>query len=299
MTEQSEIAAMESGYGEDQPTERPAESSQPETEEAKPAEQEQPVDPLAEIRSQLDRLGASQTKLAGHLGALKQRDDEVRQFMAASRQAANKVADAPTQAQVQKAFESPDEWKQLGQDFPEWVSATEKFLDAKLAGVKVPSQDDIEARINDRVRQQAEAMRQEAAQLRQEQIITTLDAIVDGDAVEVVTSPAFKGWMQTVPGWSDWMSDQSLTSRELANPNSPLSKYVQANPNSEIAQYVSPKVSDAAKLLRAFERSKTRKPEPQKTSMKQRLMAAAVSPKGNGGSSARSPQDDMDAGYNS
>lgn len=264
-------AQFESGYS-GTPTETP-EAKQPEPkQEAKPESQpenKEATDPLKEFAARMDKFEASQNKLAGHIGGLTRNQDEIRQLLAASKQATETVADAPTHAQVTEAMANPKEWDDLKSEYPEWAAATEKFMDSKLATLKPQALDPsaIDKIVEERVAKQT-------AEVRQESINSHLDAIVDGDWEEVVKNEQFGKWLES----------QSAEVKALAESN---------------------KLRDAAKMLRLYQQSKTpvkqADPEPKKdNSARQRRFEAAVNPKGTGGHAlGRSDLDEFEAGYNS
>jgi hypothetical protein len=187
-------------------------------------------DPIREIHDRLARFEASHNTLAGHIGGLKRSEQELRQLMAAANAATRKVDNAPTQAQVSQAISDPLEWAELKRQHPEWAHATERGMDAR-----------IEARINAHLAAQGSAFDQvaidrmvaqrvagETASVRAEMIDSHLDSIVSsGDWNREVQSPAFEAWLR------------------VQRPE------VQALGESA-------KMTDAAKLLRAYEASRAR-----------------------------------------
>lgn len=270
--ESQDDAQFESGYS-GAPTETPEPKQTEKKEEQKPAQptakQEAP-DTIKEVIARMDKFEASQNKLAGHIGGLTRNQDEIRQFLAASKKATENVADAPTQAQVKEAMTSPKEWEDLRSAYPEWATATEKFMDSKLATLKAPPALDpaaIDKMVEERVARQA-------SEDRQESINSHLDSIVDGDWEEAIRTEQFGKWLEA----------QSPEIKALAE---------------------SSKLRDAAKMLRLYERSKkvdakpAPTPEPKKdTSARQKRFEAAVNPKGTGGhATGRSELDEFEAGY--
>lgn len=129
-------AQAASRSAEDNPSPQQADETphQEEQEEvtAAPAAEPPKVDPLIEElrRGQADLVNQLKTT-TGRVAALQ---SELAQAKKAAAPAA--PGDAPTDAQIAAAAADPAEWKQLKEDFPDWGTAIEKFLDVKLAGLK-------------------------------------------------------------------------------------------------------------------------------------------------------------------
>jgi hypothetical protein len=249
---------FESGYSE--PTETPAQAKQPEVKEAVA----EPVDPLQAVIARLDKFEASHSTLAGHIGGLQRSQKDMQSTLAAAQAATKTVSDAPTQAQVKDAMTNPAEWDALKNEFPEWATATEKYMDAKLATLRAPQALDpaaIEKIVGERVAG-------ESAAVRKEIIDASLDAVFPDWQVDVKT-PAFAAWLKTQP--------------------------------AAIADLgASEKVGDAARMLKLYEMSKQAKPvtEPIKqVSTRQKRIEAAINPKGAGGHAAGSSDvDEFESG---
>lgn len=271
-------AQFESGYTDEQSTETPTASSEkPESnaapdpvanEAAAAAEvKPEPVDPIAELKAQLDKLQKGHDKLAGNVGGLARDTNEIKDRLATGNAAAKSVGDAPTQAQVQAAAASPAKWEKLKDEFPEWASATDEMVDAKIAARLGAQQIDTEA-VNRLVSQQLEG---QTAKVRQEIISSTLEVVLENWQEEVST-PAFEKWLNAQPA------------------------EVKALASSE-------KVGDAARMLKLYEKAK-QAPVPSVPSAskdvdaRQKRLQAAVAPKGSGGvASSRSELDEFEAGY--
>lgn len=138
----------------DEPAQAPLDAA-PQAEEAAPqdaqvepqdAQQAQaPVDPLAglpeEVRAALAKipqLEQANAQLLHHVRTAEGRVAAMQREFQQARQAATQVApqDAPSQGQMAAAAKNPEKWEQLKQDFPEWASAMEEYVTAKLGSVK-------------------------------------------------------------------------------------------------------------------------------------------------------------------
>lgn len=263
---------FESGYS-SEPTETPEPVKQPEKKqeeqkeksEANPVEQ---IDPLKELMARFDKFEASHNNLAGHIGGLQRSQKEIQERLAAAQAATKTVNDAPTQAEVKDAMTDPQEWADLKTAYPEWASATEKIIDAKVGTQPKIDPAEIDKMVSERVAR-------EAASTRQEMIDSHLDAIVDGDWLSEVKSEKF----------GKWIDGQNEDIKALAN---------------------SSKMTDAAKMLRLFQISKQTKPEqkiepkPKEISPRQKRIEASVNPRGTGGhASSTTDMDEFEAGYSS
>ncbi len=110
--------------------------------ESEPQAQPQaPVDPLAglpeEVKAALAKipqLEQANAQLLHHVKTAEGRVAAMQREFQTARQAATQVApqDAPSQGQVTAAAKNPEKWEQLKEDFPEWASAMEEFVAAKL-----------------------------------------------------------------------------------------------------------------------------------------------------------------------
>lgn len=256
---------FESGYGaaeEPQPEAKEALKEEPQQEATPvPEKAEEPkVDPLQEIRDLLEKQNARIRNTEGHIGGLNHNLKQMQETLAASNAAAQRVAEAPTQAQVKEAMSNPKEWDELKADFPEWSAATEKLLDARLSTVgKV----DMSA-----IQKVEEQLRNETASIRKEIIDSTLDVVLP-NWTEEINKPEFVTWMQAQPA-----ETQALASSD--------------------------KVCDAAKMLRLYDQFRSKPPEPVKSNVaaRQKRIEAAVTPKGTGGfTPAKTDMDEFEAGY--
>jgi hypothetical protein len=264
-TDESQMSSGFTDVSTETPTRVAAEPAAQQVTQAEATPAAPAIDPMKEIMDRLDKFQASHDKLAGNLGRLQQSQEEVRANLAAAQAATKSVQDAPTNAQVKEAMSDPEEWARLKASYPEWATATEKLIDARLAhvGGKAVDQAEIDRIVADRVAGQTAAV-------RTEMIDSHLDSIVDGDWREVVNSEAFGKWLEVQP--------------------------------DSVKALDSPRMADAAKMLRLYEASKKPVPAAQPAapapSARQKRLEAAVVPKGSGGhNSAPNEKDEMSSGF--
>lgn len=181
------------------------------------------TDPLKELTEKIAKLEGQVRNVNGHIGGLNHGQQQLREMMTAAGTAAAKVKEAPTQAQVAEAMTNPAEWDALREDFPEWATATEKLLDARLSGLqqKAPA---IDPAAIDRIVE--ERVAKQAATVRLEVIDSHLDAIIDGDWNATVKTEQFGKWLD-------------------------------AQPDDVKALAESSRLTDAAKMLRLFDKSRS------------------------------------------
>lgn len=259
MNEQEvESADLESGY-----SDAPEPATAPEPVVAAPVAE----DPTKALLDRIEKLEARTRNTEGHIGGLNHQQKVLQETLQAASKAASKVDDAPTQAQVTEAMANPAEWESLKGDFPEWASATEKLLEAKIS--RIPrAQPAVDPQIVARMEQTFDAK---------------LDAARYEDALDALDA-TFEGWREyrLTPEFKKWQSEQTPEIQQLGD---------------------SRKFSDAAKMLRLYEKSKV-KPEPapdpkDQILTRQRRLQAAVTPRGSGGNDTarRTELDEMEEGY--
>jgi hypothetical protein len=221
-------------------------------------------DSMKVLLDRIEKLESRTRNTEGHIGGLNHQQKAMQETLQAATKAAAKVDDAPTNAQVTEAMANPEEWESLKGDFPEWASATEKFLEAKISRIKPAVDPEIVTKLESAFDAKLDAARYEDA----------LDAL----------NVAFEGWREETqtPAFAAWRDAQPIEVQQLGD---------------------SRKFSDAAKMLRLYEKSKVKpevapEPKPQ-VSVRQRRLEAAVNPRGSGGSDTarRTEFDDMEAGY--
>lgn len=265
-TDESQMSSGFTDVSTETPTRAAVEAVAQEVTQAEATPAVPAIDPIKEIMGRLDKFQASHDKLAGNLGRLQQSQEEVRATLAAAQTATKSVQNAPTNAQVKEAMSDPEEWARLKASYPEWATATEKLIDARLAhvGGKAVDQAEIDRIVADRVAGQT-------ATVRTEMIDSHLDSIVDGDWRAEVATEAFGKWME---GQSDAVKALGESS----------------------------KITDAAKILRMYGASKktvtSAQPIVPSPSARQKRLEAAVVPKGSGGhGSAPNEKDEMSMGF--
>ena len=217
------------------------------------------VDQYKELLTRFEQLEKRTRNTEGHIGGLNHNQKLIQETLAASKAANEKVSDAPSQQQVKEAMSNPKEWDDLKTDFPEWASATEKLLDARL-----PKGGEVD---------------REALEKSFEEKLTAREQASAINALDIA--------------FPDWKSD--VNTQEFAD-------WKQGQPEDVQALGASDNPRDAARMLRLFERRTLAKPtiEEPKKSTRQKLMEAAIAPKGNGGSPMnRTDIDEFEAGYSS
>jgi hypothetical protein len=267
--------AFAGGY-DDKPTERPA-VEEPK-QDAKAAQQDAPIpkadepkenaqpaakpDPLAEVLARMDKMQQSHDKLAGTLGRVQQSNEQLQAQLAAAKTATGSVDDAPSQADIKHAVADPAEWATLKAEFPEWGSAVEGLLEARIPKFDATA---FEQKVNDAIEGKAKAM--------QGQIIdASLQAVFPGWKKDVA-SDEFKAWFETQP-------DDIKATR--------LSDDV-----GDVARTLSLYASHKAGAVKAVD-----EPARKGNSAREKRFAAAVAPKGTGGhAQSRTEQDEFEAGY--
>lgn len=224
---------------------------------AAPAAAEAKPDPIAELAEKIGKLEGQLRNVSGHIGGLNQGQQQLRQMLDATKAAAAEVKDAPTQQQVKEAMQSPEEWETLKKDFPEWSEATEKFLDARLANLTAQQASVDPAAIDKIV---AERVAKETAAVRAEAVDAHLDGIVDGDWHAEVQSEAFGKWMAGQPADIQALGE----SAKLTDAAKMLRLFVKskaANPSQQILQQRSAKLDAAAGIPRGQKPARTKSPD--------------------------------------
>jgi len=192
-----------------------------------------------EIIARIDKFDARVRNVEGHIGGLTSQQNALRETLNAAQQAAAKVTNAPTAAEVKDAVASPEQWTALKADFPEWAAATEALLDSRLSSLPAGLDPDaVQKIVSEQVKGQTEAVRGEI-------IDSALDAVYPGWKDEVKTEPFGK-----------WLDTQSAEVKALAE---------------------SPKVGDAARMLKLYESSKDSSVTTHITQNRQSKLDAAAS----------------------
>ena len=219
-------------------------------------------DRLRVALERLDKIEGRQRNVEGHIGGLTRTSNEVKATLAAAKAAASTTETAPTDKQIAKAIDDPADWNALKEEFPEWSSATEKFVDARIARIAGPQAVDpkaIERIVAEQVAGATAAVRESTAK----------------DALDVT----FPGWQEdvTTDSFKAWIAAQTPQVNEWA---------------------ASSKVGDAARLLKLWEQSKAPTAQATDDSAKaariledrqQRLAASAAAPRGVKPAATKSP----------
>ena len=214
---------------------------------------------LEEALARFEKLEGRQRNVEGHIGGLTRNQNTMRDSMQQAAIAATSAAkDAPTRSQVSEAIANPAEWDALKKDFPEWATATEKFMDARLLQQRgsAPDPQAIEKMVSDRMQGQADAVRREIVE-------SALDA-------------SFPGWVDEVKtdAFGNWLGAQSEQVKALSE---------------------SPRVGDAARMLRLYEEAKQASPNTAILEQrKQKLANAAAAPRGVKPAAVKGPGDMSD-----
>lgn len=223
---------------------------------AQSAEEAKP-DLVKELAEKVGKLEGQLRNVNGHIGGLTAGQREMREMLTVSKSAAETVKDAPTQAQVKQAMQNPQEWDALREDFPEWATATEKLLDARLSGLQ-PQAASMDQEAIDKI--VAERVAAATAQQRAEMIDSRLDEIVDGDWKAEVKSEPFGKWLQAQPGEVKALAE----SANLADASKMLrlySKSKQSNPTQQIIDQRNARLENGVTVKRGLKSQPAKAPE--------------------------------------
>lgn len=234
----------------------PQQDNQPETPaaEAQPAEEphqpEQPADPWAGLPEELkakiakiDQLEQANAQLLHHVKTAEGRVAAMQREFQQARTAQQAVApnQAPSQGQMAAASKNPEKWEQLKTDFPEWASAMEEYVAAKLGSVS-PQQQGVDPQAV------AQFVHQQVAQTKAEMVRAIEEARIEGK---------YDNWKDVVntTDFVQWFAVQSPEVRALAESSS---------------------ARDAIRMLDLFHEAKKRSAADIKQERGQRLAAAAT-----------------------
>lgn len=149
-----------------------------------------PVDPLDAIRAEIAELSKLKDRVRnaeGHIGNLTGSQKEIREYINASKTAAN-TTNGPSATAINAAAQDPEEWANLRKAFPEWALATEKLVDSRKQNFDARA---FEEQLMERVAGETKAVREEI-------INTSLDAVFPGWKAECA-SEGFKSWFAGQP----------------------------------------------------------------------------------------------------
>ncbi|MBV8666736.1 MAG: hypothetical protein JO269_09650 [Burkholderiaceae bacterium] len=235
------------GNGETPAAKKPLAEPKPEAKtEVKGDQQDDPQAAFQkDVMARLEKFEAGYNTLAGHVGGLRRNEQELKQLLAAAKAATGDVKNAPTQAQVAQAIQDPAEWAALKRQHPDWAEATEKGMDARIQMHLAQQVQQFDQAAIDKI------VEERTGQVRTELIGAHLDSIVgSGDWIQEINSPAY----------AEWIKNQAPEVQALGSSDNPR---------------------DAAKLLRAFESSKTQTNQATNLAQQrqQTLQAATGAPK--------------------
>lgn len=207
--------------------------------------------PLREKLSNLDKLSERLRGIEGHIGGLTAGQKRLQELVTASQEAARKVQDAPSQAEVKAALATPEKWQALKDEFPDWSEAVEAFVDSRVAG-NAPPPVDVDPLVEAKLSKLLPGVRREISE-------DILDDIVSG-------------WREDVGSedFAKWAAEQGDDVAKLI---------------------ASERVSDAAKLVRLYRNSKVDPGKAIKDARKDALEVATAVPKGATVPAAKSPDD--------
>lgn len=172
----------------------------------------------------------------------------------------------------------------LKDQYPEIGELTLKAMNKALSRIKGTAGVDSEAlnkQLESKLGEATAAIRRELEEERLEDVLPNWK--------QEVNTPAFDAWITAQKGWDTRLKDAAFVRANLADPQSPLSKWVAANPDEPVSLYLSTKTSGAARMLRAYDASRksasapppTQPPAPPQAQLtvRQRQLAAAVPPR--------------------
>ena len=206
----------------------------------------QPEDPLAglpePVRQALARiteLESANTQLLHHVKTAEGRVAAMQREFQQARQAQQTVApdDAPSQGQMSAAARNPEKWEQLKQDFPEWASAMEEYVGAKLSNVQGGVQ----------ALQVADYVQEQLATVKADMRVAIEEARVEGkydDWRTTVATPEFSQWFALQPAEVKSLADS--TAGKDAIKMLDLFSTAKAKPASEIRQERGARLAAAA-----------------------------------------------------
>ena len=206
----------------------------------------QPEDPLAglpePVRQALARiteLESANTQLLHHVKTAEGRVAAMQREFQQARQAQQTVApdDAPSQGQMSAAARNPEKWEQLKQDFPEWASAMEEYVGAKLSDVRGGVQ----------ALQVADYVQEQLASAKADMRVAIEEARIEGkydDWRTTVATPEFSQWFALQPAEVKSLADS--TAGKDAIKMLDLFSTARAKPASEIRQERGARLAAAA-----------------------------------------------------
>lgn len=235
---QESDAAFASGFGEVRGIEPPAKTElavvkEPETKaegegvatsdpqkpaaESKPDPQDEWAGVPPKVKAELESMRALVSGVAkvpdrlrtieGHIGGLTSFTRDLKAALETSRTAAEaKGAEAPSKALVEFAAKSPEQWKQLKEDYPDWADVMEAELAAvrsEIAASKTPAGLDekaLDAALKSRLAEMRDEIRKEskAEVVKEARVLARIDLAHDGWE-ETINTPEFEAWYGAQP----------------------------------------------------------------------------------------------------
>jgi hypothetical protein len=187
----SELDDAESA-GENPPEKQQAhtESAQKQEEKVEEEEKAAPAQALSDeeraMLRQLPELVHLVKTTVGRVGSLQSELQKI------GKAAATQAADSPTEKQIERASESPEAWKKLKEDFPDWAEGVEAYVSSRIPS-KV-AEPDTQKIVSEAV---AKA-RAEIVALREKEAEEELDD-VRPDWRDVVKGEDFAKWLSSRP----------------------------------------------------------------------------------------------------
>jgi hypothetical protein len=188
----SELDAAESA-GESPPEEQQAhtESAQKQEDEVdgKAEEKAAPVQALSDeeraMLRQLPELVHLVKTTVGRVGSIQSELQKI------GKAAATQAADSPTEKQIERASESPEAWKKLKEDFPDWAEGVEAYVSSRIPSSAAPDTQKIVSEAVAKARAEVVALREKEAE---EELDDTRP-----DWREVVKGEDFAKWLSSQP----------------------------------------------------------------------------------------------------
>jgi hypothetical protein len=273
-------AELLAGY-DNQPTETPAAEVTKQEPEVTAAPKEEPAqaepqpedkpDPLKDVLARLEKYEKSHDTLSGKLGRLMQSHEQIQQSLATAQAAAKQVGDAPSKQEITSAAKDPEKWAALKKDYPDWATATEELLDARIPKFDAEA---FEQKI-------AKEIEGKTAEMQGRIIESSLNAVLPKWRDKVNTDD-FKGWIATQPEEVKALAN----SDDVGDAAQMLTLYREHLAKPAPTQAPTP--------------APTSDPKKPDTTARAARLAAAVTPRGTGGHApGKSEVDEFVAGYNS
>jgi hypothetical protein len=184
----SELDAAESA-GENPPEEQQAHTESAQKQEEKAEEKAAPAQALSDeeraMLRQLPELVHLVKTTVGRVGSLQSELQKI------GKAAATQAADSPTEKQIERASESPEAWKKLKEDFPDWAEGVEAYVSSRIPSSAAPDTQKIVSEAVARARAEVVALREKEAE---EELDDTRP-----DWRNVVKGEDFAKWLSSQP----------------------------------------------------------------------------------------------------